>query len=408
MNVLGAHHLLFIVALLLLPIGVFSDLLFGAARDESNGSVSALYQISTSDSSNILVGTRIGRITVNGQPVIVSGLAFDRRQGQILYGVTAANSPTFANSLVTIHPRTAVATRLGSVGLPHLAAMAASSSGDIYSWWIGVDDDNRADDLVKFNLVPGIGAGTGTAFVVGNTAITTPSPTPPHSFGLDFDASDDTTIHFLNGDGTYYKINVGDGSAQFVGSIRNNQFAKASVRSGSWALNPDTLPSRIFWNVERTLDRVNLNTLIQTIDIDTLESTALYETNVNGLDAIAFGDPMTQVRARMCGRFSCFFIVDLFFVRVPVSHQNMVVRQAPSSSPSASTMPSSSPSVSQMPSVSSAPTIFDPCNVNQCSLPLGFSGRQLYIELFGICFSTCFLPLFAGVFQLFGWVCGGC
>lgn len=211
-----------------------------------------------------------------------------------MYGVTATNSPSFADSLVSINLNTGVATLIGKAGLPHLAEMAVNNEGDVYSWWIGVDDRSREDDLVKFNLVPGSDIGTATR--AGITGLQTPLPTPPHSFGMDFDRIDDTKVHFLNGDGRYYTIRTRDAFTTFQGQIKNNNFSGAQRKTGSWTLNPDTLPQRVFWNLERTNDRVDVNTLLQTIDIDTLEATELYQTNVNGLDAIAFTFETTEVR----------------------------------------------------------------------------------------------------------------
>ena len=132
-----------------------ADILFGAT-----GTGTGIGTIGTIDTATGAF-TSIGAINnASGGNYRVTGLAFNPFTS-ILYGSANAQSPTSANSLITINTTTGIANFVGSFGLGPVADITFRPDGTLYGWSEG------SDDLVTIDTL------TGVATVVSNSGLNT-------------------------------------------------------------------------------------------------------------------------------------------------------------------------------------------------------------------------------------------
>lgn len=114
--------------------------------------------------------TLVGPLLVGGQPIGVTGIAFNPLTG-VLYGVTDDGSPNFPDTLVTINLTSAAATVIGSGLGQILTDISFSSTGMLYGWLQqnSVNGGFPFTTAGPFNLVS-INLTTGIATVVGTLA----------------------------------------------------------------------------------------------------------------------------------------------------------------------------------------------------------------------------------------------
>jgi hypothetical protein len=127
------------------------------AATGSNGVQGILYTINPANANVVLT---IGPIKVGASPIGITGLAFHPTNGT-LYGVTANESPNFAQSLVTINPATGAATLIGSsfsLTAP-VPDISFDNTGVLYGFRSGGDANSA--QLGTINLSNGTFSGFG-------------------------------------------------------------------------------------------------------------------------------------------------------------------------------------------------------------------------------------------------------
>jgi hypothetical protein len=103
----------------------------------------------------------VGTLRLDGKPIGIAGLAVHPGTG-VLYGATAASSPNYRNSLVTIDPATAQAGLVGAMDVAG-SGIGFSPDGDLYMWLPDTNQVGRID-LASGRVRPlgGIGESTRT------------------------------------------------------------------------------------------------------------------------------------------------------------------------------------------------------------------------------------------------------
>lgn len=89
----------------------------------------------------------VGPLRIQGKPIGITGLAVHPKTG-MLYGVTAGSSPNHRNTLVTIDPNTADATRVGEMRTTG-SDITFNNEGELFIW---LPDTNQVG---RINLASG-------------------------------------------------------------------------------------------------------------------------------------------------------------------------------------------------------------------------------------------------------------
>lgn len=111
-----------------------AEVIYGTTHPEQLRSGSApvagsLYRIEPETAAHAMVGA----VRMDGrEPIGVTGLAIHPASG-VLYGITAANSPSHPNSLVTINIANGDATLVGSLGVA-ATDIAFDRAGTLFTW----------------------------------------------------------------------------------------------------------------------------------------------------------------------------------------------------------------------------------------------------------------------------------
>lgn len=170
---------------------IYQLLLFGAKGGSST--TSDLYSIDPVTGAQASIGPTGFALT---------GLAMDPSDNT-LYGATSNNSASNPKSLITIDPVTGAGTLVGALGL-------AFGSGDIAfdpttGLLYGTDNDTAA--LVS------IDKNTGAASVIGAYGVS------GFGYGMDFNSAGALYLFPDLGNGDYYTVNIGTGTATDVGNL---------------------------------------------------------------------------------------------------------------------------------------------------------------------------------------------
>jgi hypothetical protein len=249
------------------PISQAADL-YGTTGRGSTPSV--LYKIDRATGAETLVGS----VLVGGtDDVTVDGLAWDNKNA-VMLAHTSDISATHPNSLIEVSLVDGRATLLSETDISDATGLCVDSKGQPYSWWEEQIAGFPQNDLLKLNKV------TGDANKVGESGISS-----PENFGMAFDRTNDTKIHFINGDGKYWLLNTATG----LGTFQNIE-VNWSFFGKEGDIDPDA-PALTYWSVE--YQRASAGTLVNTrlqkfvLPAGTALGTPV-QTNLNDLEAIAF------------------------------------------------------------------------------------------------------------------------
>jgi hypothetical protein len=192
------------ISFLSLAIGSFLRAQTLYVATGSNGVASTLYSVNPATGAS----TSIGSVTISGNPIGLTGLAF-HPSTNVLYGVTTNPSggiTTNRNCLVTINPANASATLVGPLlvgGLGrNISDIAFSATGTLYGW--ANSATAGASELATINLTTG-----------GVTIINSDYAGSTKGGGLAFTTADADVLYMspATSSETLWKINRSTGAA---------------------------------------------------------------------------------------------------------------------------------------------------------------------------------------------------
>ncbi len=229
----------------------------------SNGVNGQLFTVNPATAAFTLVGP----ILEAGNPVSITGLAFDPNTN-ILYAVSSGNSPTDPRSFFSIDPTTGAATLIGASNGLQASDLAFNAAGVLFAW------RQNLNVLATVNLATGAPTSLGASGIAGTTG-----------GGLAINAGGTAFLSATTATGTLDTVNTGTGvgttgpaitGAPFPEAMNSMAFNGATL----FAVNSDT------GGVAST-HLVTINTATGAVtDIGALP---------NDTDAIAFGPALAPV-----------------------------------------------------------------------------------------------------------------